>query len=47
MKNHLLRPGAALFPLAGLAAGAIAMESDQTINPGMSAQALKDRMSKN
>lgn len=33
--------------LAGLAAGAIAMESDQTINPGMSAQALKDRMSKN
>ena len=31
--------------LAGLAAGAIAMESDQTINPNMSALAVKNRMS--
>ena len=29
---------------AGLAAGAIAMESSETINPAMSAQALKARM---
>ena len=32
--------------LAGLAAGSIAMESDETINPAMSATALKDRMCK-
>ena len=32
--------------LAGLAAGAIAMESAETINPAMSATALKLRMSK-
>ena len=32
--------------LAGLAAGSIAMESDETINPAMSATAIKDRMSK-
>ena len=31
--------------LAGLAAGAIAMESAETINPAMSATALKLRMS--
>ena len=30
--------------LAGLAAGAIAMESDETINPAMSATALKNRI---
>ena len=30
--------------LAGLAAGAIAMESDETINPAMSATAIKERM---
>jgi len=30
--------------LAGLAAGSIAMESDETINPAMSATAIKDRM---
>ena len=30
--------------LAGLAAGAIAMESAQTINPNMSADALTERM---
>ena len=29
---------------AGLAAGSIAMESEQTINPNMSAEALKERM---
>ena len=32
--------------LAGLAAGVIAMESAETINPAMSATAIKDRMSK-
>ena len=32
--------------LAGLAAGSIAMESDETINPAMSATALRQRMSK-
>ena len=32
--------------LAGLAAGAIAMESDETINPALSATAIKDRMYK-
>ena len=30
--------------LAGLAAGAIAMESEETINPAMSATALRTRM---
>ena len=30
--------------LAGLAAGAITMESNETINPNMSAEALKNRM---
>ena len=30
--------------LAGLAAGSIAMESAQTINPSMSAEALAERM---
>ena len=30
--------------LAGLAAGSIAMESAETINPAMSAAALKNRM---
>jgi pseudouridine kinase len=29
---------------AGLAAGSIAMESNETINPNMSAEALKERM---
>ena len=29
--------------LAGLAAGSIAMESDETINPAMSAEALRSR----
>ena len=33
--------------MAGLAAGAVAMESDETINPAMSATALKDRMKLN
>ena len=33
--------------LAGLAAGSIAMESDETINPAMSATAIKNRMNKN
>ncbi len=33
--------------LAGLAAGAIAMESEETINPAMSAAALKNRMKNN
>ena len=33
--------------LAGLAAGSIAMESDETINPAMSATAIKERMNKN
>ena len=32
--------------LAGLAAGVIAMEADETINPAMSATAVKDRMNK-
>ena len=31
---------------AGLAAGSIAMESNETINPNMSAEALKERMNK-
>ena len=31
---------------AGLAAGSIAMESEETINPNMSAEALKNRMNK-
>ena len=31
---------------AGLAAGSIAMESAQTINPNMSAEALKQRMAR-
>ncbi len=31
---------------AGLAAGSIAMESEQTINPGMSGDALKARMAR-
>ena len=30
--------------LAGLAAGSIAMESDQTINPNMNPEALQARM---
>ena len=30
--------------LAGLAAGSIAMESGETINPAMSAEAIKNRM---
>ena len=33
--------------LAGLAAGSIAMESAETINPAMSATAIKDRMKNN
>ena len=33
--------------LAGLAAGSVAMESEQTINPAMSAGALKERMKMN
>ena len=33
--------------LAGLAAGAVAMESAETINPAMSATAIKDRMKNN
>ena len=33
--------------LAGLAAGAISMESEETINPAMSATAIKDRMKLN
>ena len=33
--------------LAGLAAGAVAMESAETINPAMSAVALKERMKLN
>ena len=33
--------------LAGAAAGAIAMESDATINPAMGAEALKNRMKEN
>ena len=33
-----------LLALAGLAAGSLAMESDETINPNMSARALKERM---
>ncbi len=32
--------------LAGLAAGAIAMESEETINPGLSASAIRSRMPK-
>ena len=32
--------------LAGLAAGSVAMESAETINPAMSAAALRDRMAK-
>ena len=32
--------------LAGLAAGSIAMESTETINPAMSATALRTRMGK-
>ena len=33
--------------LAGLAAGSIAMESPETINPSLSAPAVKNRMSLN
>ena len=32
--------------MAGLAAGAIAMESSETINPAMSATAIRSRMNK-